>query len=116
MDLVDRAGLTSVWLFLRDLEIGGPVELFLADVVVLIEGLVGEGSRDGRGDGAAELLADAEADAAGAGAGFEVGVDFAGWVCTLRREGVDDLARIVEFEEREVLLPALDEPPLGVVL
>lgn len=75
LDLIDRAGLTSVWLFLRDLETGAPVELVLADAGVLIEGLEGEGSREARGDGLAELLADAvveaEVERFGGGVGLE---------------------------------------------
>lgn len=75
LDLVDRAGLTSVWLFLRDLETGAPVELVLADAGVLIEGLEGEGSREARGDGLAELLVDAvveaEVERFGGGVGLE---------------------------------------------
>lgn len=51
LDLVDRAGLRSCWLFLRDL-LPGVLE------VVDLRGRVGDGSRDGRGDGAADEAAE----------------------------------------------------------
>jgi hypothetical protein len=51
LDLVDRAGLRSCWLFLRDL-VPGVLEM------VDLNGRVGDGSRDGRGEGAADEVAE----------------------------------------------------------
>lgn len=52
LDLVGRAGLTSGWLFLRDLE---PEPASLVDEVALRGFRVGEDSRDARGEAATEL-------------------------------------------------------------
>lgn len=93
---------------------GAPVELVLVEAVVLIEGLLGDGSREARGEGAAEVLADAVVEAEAEVCEGGVGLD--GCVCALRRDGVDGFPRMVEFEDWEAVLPALDAAPLAAVL